>query len=152
MAAASRFHLIPNQLSEQPQRHGHECLRRAVLSTLVDDSEPADTIIRCRTRFAQLCGQEICSDLVGRPGLDPGTLGLMMAMILTWNNANSCSNPSDLVFSNVAWSSLLSATSRPLRAHNPVESIQALSAPVRHLEGRGFMAAGHPVFAGNSER
>jgi hypothetical protein len=75
---------------------------------------------------------EICPDPVGRPGLDPGTLGLMMTTILSRRNANSCANPSDLVFASVAHRSLLSATSRPLRAHNPNESIHVLPVPVRH--------------------
>jgi hypothetical protein len=48
---------------------------------------------------------------------------------------NSCANPSDLVFASVAHRSLLSATSRPLRARNPDESIHVLPVPVRHLEG-----------------
>ena len=46
--SSRRFTLSPHPQPTQrtPQRHRHECLRRTVLPSLVDDSEPADTIVR----------------------------------------------------------------------------------------------------------
>jgi hypothetical protein len=90
--------------------------------------------------------------MVGRPGLDPGTLGLMMTTILSRKNANSCAISSGLVFACVVQRSLVSATSRPLRAPHPIESIHVLPVPVRHYWSSSAPPQVRVIGAGTQKR